>query len=174
MDTLKTERAEEQSKVYHEVSSGIMMPILFHLLIWINSAFELENPKLKNPLIDLSFEDFTKKRFESLTEKAEINLKKTDFTDLKAIHALRIQFKKLRYASSILEPFLHLASKDKTEELKSLQDRLGMVCDAQRDLIVLKELISKYNISALDHECGILEGYQIRSADEKILEIQKI
>ena len=168
MNALKAERAEEQSKVYQKVTDGIMSPVIFDLLIWINSAYEYENSQPKKLLTGLSFEDFTPKRFESLIKKADINLKKTDLKDLKSIHALRIQFKKLRYASSVLKPFIHLASKHEIAELTARQDHLGLICDAQRNLIISRELISKYSSSALQHECGILEGYQLSLADQQI------
>jgi CHAD domain-containing protein len=59
------------------------------------------------------------------------------------LHALRIEFKKLRYAMEFFHEVLGNEAKDVIDELKSLQDHLGNLNDANVACQILSEFIEE-------------------------------
>jgi len=173
-DVLKKERSEEIGKVYREVSKGSASSILFKLYNWIENGMDTIFKQSDDGEDKITFEAFTKARFKSLWKKTDENFKKMDMTDLKSIHSMRIQYKKLRYVLNSIKPFLQLSEAVEIKELKDLQYRLGIVCDSHRNSAVLNDLNDKYKSPELLYESGVLTGYQFRLADEQITKLLKI
>jgi CHAD domain-containing protein len=100
------------------------------------------------------FRGFEMDRLSAWNKKAEKMHNKIDFNSIHEVHSLRILYKKLKYATSSLE-----LSKDK--ELEKFQDQLGKICDTHLNNSLLKDINSKYQLSGLKYESGILMGYQL-------------
>jgi CHAD domain-containing protein len=63
--------------------------------------------------------------------------------DLDMLHALRIEFKRLRYAVTVFSEVLGSSINDFIDELKKIQDHLGMINDLRTAEDQLKEIASK-------------------------------
>lgn len=176
---LKSEREKEQSESCLAISTEII-PIVFG--IWNLIDRELSKQDLvteateqRKSLKAISFEGFSNLRIDSWMKKAGKRLKKENFSsDFQAIHALRIRLKKLRYVLEILNPQLHLESKATLTSLKTIQNTLGEYCNTIKNLSILKELNHRYENHDLSYESGLLSGYQIRLAEQKMAEIKEI
>jgi CHAD domain-containing protein len=88
-----------------------------------------------------------------------------DNASIETLHALRIEFKKLRYTVEYFRDVLGPKAKDIIEELKSLQDHLGDLNDAQVATQILKDFLKeekKKNFSpeqSLETEIQAIEAY---------------
>jgi len=103
-------------------------------------------------------------RINKLLKKTEKDFKSIDLKDIEKTHKLRINIKKLRYNLAILEPKI----KRKTQimnNLKMLQYKLGLICDAHRDELILSELRTRYDEKTFHYESGLLAGYLIAKSD---------
>lgn len=168
MEKLESAREKERSVVCGEVMGGAMSKVLFSMHFKLNQGLEPENP-----WENITFEEFTMQRLERWMKKANSSLKKTEFANLKSIHATRIRIKKLRYITEILKPYMNFRRNKKAENWSTLQDGLGLICDVKRNAEVLKKLTNQYKNTSIKYECGILEGYLMRAADQKICEIRR-
>jgi len=173
---LDSERQKEQAEICGE-ASRMTLPI-FDTWDWAESACTPEAPlagqaekviKQKT----LSFASFSEKRRRNLIQKAAIDLKTLDCSDFSSIHALRIQFKKLRYTFSLIDPLLDMKRTETIMSLEALQDVFGDYCDAQRNLSLLKELSAGHDVPEMRYESATLTGYQIRKAEEKLRKIER-
>jgi len=132
---LKGEREKEKKKVYGELASAEAASTLFGILKWIE-----KDPFRKSGEADSPLGSFTEARVESWLERFREGLQSLDTKDAKAVHALRIQGKKLRYIMTLLEPMLREKHAKLIPALKDMQDRLGLICDIQFDIPVLEKL----------------------------------
>ena len=112
-----------------------------------------------------TYADYVDDRFNTLLKKAKKELKGIDLKDIRRTHKLRISIKKLRYDAAILKPKVKREIKF-ADNLKELQDRLGQICDAERAVLILSDLRSKYRELSIDYESGILAGHLITGADK--------
>lgn len=163
---LKSEREKEKAKSYAAASSR-MLPVVFD--VW--NRIESELVKTLKPF---SFEEFSNKRIDNWIKKAGERLKEEGFTDLQAIHALRIQLKKLRYVLNMLNSPLHLECQATVALLKTMQDVLGEYRDIKRNLSILQGFISLRKNLDLHYESGLLSGYLLCRSEEKLTEIKEI
>ncbi len=69
---------------------------------------------------------------------------------LEQFHALRIEFKKLRYTLEYFREVLGEESKDVINEIKSLQDHLGDLNDADVAAIILREFLARWDALQAD------------------------
>ena len=83
------------------------------------------------------------------------------------LHALRIDFKQLRYALEFFVPVLGLEAKLVIEEVKTMQDHLGDLNDAK----VATQLLREFLTAGEDGRQGIVGYLQNREAEkERLLE----
>lgn len=168
LSALKKERSNQQSQLQAQFGNSASSSVFNNL--WVRLIeFPWENDSKKQIL----YAEFITARFKKWLSKARKELKKMEANDPKAIHSLRIRLKKLRYALTILEPALNKNNNRLVLNLKKLQDKLGIICDAQRDRIILKDLRLKYRKTSFHYESGVLEGYLISRAEQITKEIEK-
>jgi CHAD domain-containing protein/phosphohistidine phosphatase SixA len=132
---LKEEREKEKKKVCRGLESADAAKLLFEMLQWIE-----KDPLRKSKEADKPIAGFAEARVGEWMERFREGLQTVDSKDEMAIHALRIQGKKLRYIMSLLEPMLKEKQAKLIPGLKDMQDRLGLICDIQFDIPVLEKL----------------------------------
>jgi CHAD domain-containing protein len=146
----------ELLKLYRADQSFIGLEDIWVLII--EASWELDEKM--NGL----YGEYIDSRINKLLKKAESDFKSIDFIDKEKTHKLRIGIKKLRYDMAILEPKI----KRKTQimnNLKMLQYKLGLICDAHRDELILSELRTRYDEKTFHYESGLLSGYLIAKSD---------
>ena len=163
-NTFIQERESELEKIYPAVVNGEVSTVLINIQNRVNRIFVVKNQ---------SINVFTERRYEALRKAAKRKRKKTDLSQYKSIHATRIQTKKLRYISGVLEPYFSCVPKREDTKWKALQENLGQICDIHRNIEVINEICSKYNNISLHYECGILLGQQVSLIDQKINKFKK-
>lgn len=92
--------------------------------------------------------------------------KEIDKMDSEALHRLRIECKKLRYAAEFFAPLYGERMKDFTGHLKSLQDLLGTLHDSAVLPGLQKDLLKDTRNSKLKRLAGKLEGKRERESKE--------
>lgn len=92
--------------------------------------------------------------------------KELDKMDSEALHKLRIECKKLRYASEFLSPLYGNRMKDFTRQLKALQDLLGTLHDTAVMSDLQKNLLKDSNSPKLKRLAGKLEDRKCRECDD--------
>lgn len=135
MEVLKKEREEEKKKVYSDIGGGTSAPLYFELLAWIKG-----NPVKNSQIAKNSFSWYANRRLKKWLSGFEEELDSVDFTDAKELHMLRIKGKKLRYLLALLEPVLKEKYRGRLPEFKEIQDKLGRICDIQREIPLLNGL----------------------------------
>jgi len=172
---LTSERQQEQAIICGDTSE--MTLAIFEIWEWAENALAPEAADAGQAESDIktqSFACFTKKRIRNHLKKVVTGLETIDDKDFGAIHALRIQCKRLRYALGILDPLLDLKRTDTAASLRALQDILGGYCDTRRNLSILKELCAQYDSPEMHCESAVLSGYQIRMMEENLSKIKAI
>lgn len=88
--------------------------------------------------------------------------------DAVTLHALRIEFKRLRYIVSLFSSVLGSSSKDFINELKAVQDHLGNMNDSR----VAQDRLSDLLPDLSEAEAEVLTGYidMLRQEEEKLRE----
>ncbi len=89
---------------------------------------------------DLDLSGSALKRWDKWTRDIQEGIQALDVDDLESIHRLRLKIKKLRYAATAI-PILRLVDGPDLDELKTLQDNLGDVCDTHVHLNLLRQLV---------------------------------
>lgn len=172
---LTSERQKEQDLVYGDRSD--MMSVIFDALTWIEdvlpqqAAHTGETQKESNPQ---SFASFSRKRIKKQLRKINAGIDGIVDNDYAAIHRVRIQIKKLRYALSIINPLLKLKKEDTIAFLKGLQDIFGNYCDTHRNLAVLESLTAQDDSAEMRYEGALISGYQIRMMEESLEKIKAV
>ncbi|MHC1719798.1 MAG: CHAD domain-containing protein [Clostridiaceae bacterium] len=138
LELLKKQREEEKKKVCSELAEGTSARLQFELLTWIK-----DKPVKNSKTSWKPFARFADRRIKEWLSGFEKRLDSIDFSDAKELHLLRIQGKKLRYLIALLEPVLKEKYKTRLPEFKEMQDKLGRVCDNQREIPILAELKAK-------------------------------
>ncbi len=175
---LASERQKEQTKIYSSTSE--MMADLFNVWDWVENAFvpeiitATEAESRKKSEKEHSFENYSANRVRRWIKQANAGLQTMDTNDFGSIHAMRIRFKKLRYALNALNPLLELEKAATILSMKKLQDIFGDYCDTERNLIILKELNDQHTGEKMSLESGIMSGYQVRIGEENLDEIKRI
>ena len=85
-----------------------------------------------------SIEAQISRSFTALFEEFEAAAASVDYGEAAAVHALRIQAKKLRYVLSSIEPLMESKLAITGIELKKAQETLGQLCDARRNKQILQ------------------------------------
>ncbi|MDD4773114.1 MAG: CHAD domain-containing protein [Eubacteriales bacterium] len=122
----------------------------------------------------ISFKAFTEKRIASRLKKINAALDTIGDSDYAAIHELRKQIKKLRYAIEAVNPILGMKRENTIASLKNLQDLFGDYCDTQLNLAIIGELSEREDNDEMRRESALMSGYQIRLAEEKLEKIRTV
>lgn len=162
LSVLVSERQQEQKEILGNIAERALS-VIFDTWSRLHIAFKAQEEP---------FADFSRKRLGRWEEQAQESIQALDYHDFPAIHALRIQFKKLRYVQSMLNPLLQLESEEEIGRLKSLQDLLGSYCDTKRNISILQELNTRHATPEFGLESGLLSEYQALLSAEKLTEIQ--
>ena len=96
-----------------------------------------------------------------------------NYRDSEATHALRILGKKIRYAQAELYQTENKSKQKNESQMKEMQNKLGAVCDADRNREILLEIYTRSDDSALKYEIGLLLGYQASHSEQLISELKK-
>ncbi len=162
---LRTKRRNELSKVLLYIRSGETTSVLLNIwaylyhINWMNHA-------------DISMEDFARPRIKKWMHRFESGLSDLNYRDSEATHALRILGKKIRYAQAELYASQNKGTRKNESEMKEMQNKLGAVCDTDRNREILLELYSKSDDFALKYEIGLLLGYQASLSEQLVSELK--
>jgi CHAD domain-containing protein len=173
--TLTSERKKEQERVYGDSSD--MMLTIFDVLRWVEDALAPEAVcagETEGDSNPQSFASFSQKRISRQLKKINADAERIADNDYAAIHAIRIQIKKLRYALSIIDPLFGLKKEDTIVALKRLQDIFGDYCDTHRNLSILKNLSAQDDSAEMRYESALMCGYQIRMMEESLGKIKAV
>jgi len=135
LSVLQSEREAEKKKVFSGLASTAAASSFFETLQWIE-----KDPFRNSKEADKPLGSFAEARVDSWLERFRDGLESLDSSDAKAIHAIRIQGKKLRYIMNLLEPMINAKHAKLIPNLKDMQERLGLICDIQFDIPVLEKL----------------------------------
>ena len=165
---LDAERRKEMDVVYADASD--MAEAVFNVLRLAENEKEQAEVNVK----PISFKAFTEKRIANRLKKINAALDTIGDSDYSAIHELRKQIKKLRYAIEAVNPLLGLKREDTIASLKNLQDLFGDYCDTQQNLTIVGELSEREDNDEMRRESALMVGYQIRLAEEKLEKIRMV
>ena len=175
MATLTSERQKEQERVYADSSE--MLLTVFDVLKWVEDTLASEAVfagETQGDSNQQSFQSFSKKRISRQLKKINAGIEEITDKEYAAIHRMRIQIKKLRYAISIMDPLLKLKREDTIVSLKSLQDVFGDYCDTHRNLSILNDLSAQDDSAEMRRESALISGYQIRMMEESLGKIKAV
>ncbi|MEQ8201601.1 MAG: CHAD domain-containing protein [Syntrophomonadaceae bacterium] len=156
---LAAEREQEQAAVYQQLAAGASTPGL--LRVWaglLEGSWDEPGPA-SQPL-----QSYLRPRLRKWRRRLVKGIKRTDFGELQSVHALRIQAKKLRYVLQTLDPVVSKRYRRRLPAVKAMQEQLGLICDAQRNVAIIQALTSGRKNSALQYESGILTGFLLCQA----------
>lgn len=168
LGVLKEEREKEKKSVYEDLAADSAAPLFFELLQWIEKDPFSNSKKSELPLVD-----FVDEGTDRWIERFRKGLRNVDSKDVKGIHALRIQGKKLRYLMALMEPVLKEKKAELIPKFKEMQDMLGQICDIQIDIPVLDTLKSKYSSPEVVREIDQVEELKKKEAEGLIAELPR-
>jgi len=156
---LAEEREREQASVYGQLAAGAATAGLLQIWAWLLEGCCEQDGEANRPLLP-----FVKQRLRQWRKRLEKGMARTEFNDRQSLHALRIQAKKLRYAIQSLEPVLKKKDQQRLPLFKVMQEKLGIICDAQRNMSILQDLNSDRKNAVLNYESGLFTGYLLSQA----------
>jgi CHAD domain-containing protein len=89
---------------------------------------------------DKKLTEYIDKRMNQWLKSIRKDIKKLDIKDYPAMHELRIQIKRLRYALTLLTDLADESMSEKIKPSKLWAEQLGIICDYQRNKEILNEL----------------------------------
>lgn len=134
-EKLKEDREAEKGKIFTDMTNKINMEIYFEILAWMD-----KRPFKHSKSHKKSFISYSNKRMRKWILRFEEELKSIDFSNIEEVHKLRIKGKKIRYLSSMLREVLENEYESVFPKFKEMQDRLGEICDRQREIQILEKL----------------------------------
>ena len=165
-EVLRRKRHSELSKALRYVANGETTSVLLNTwaflyhINWINHA-------------EVLMQDFAKPRIKKWMHRFASGLSDLNYRDSEATHALRILGKKIRYAQAELYQTENKSKQKNESQMKEMQNKLGAVCDADRNREILLEIYTRSDDSALKYEIGLLLGYQASRSEQLISELKK-
>jgi triphosphatase len=170
-DFLARERTKNRKRLFTKLRKGKFTPVL--LTLWQRL---LESPWNYQYQSLVSTADFTEHRLVVWLKKFHKAWRSTPLADRDSLHKLRIKGKKLRYVMEGLAWHTKRDNRRIQARLKEVQELLGLLNDAYRSNILIKNLISHLDGAALHVEAGILMGWQAGRAahvQKKLQEYQR-
>ena len=153
---IDNEREKEKRLIHSALSKGVPTPILLNIWAWLyeENCFIKESEKMK-------LNQFLKRRLRRWLRNIRSDYETFADMDQRAIHALRIRCKKMRY---VLECFNGKLTSHNTNrriiELKEMQDKLGILCDSKRNIVLIDTITEHERIKGLNGETSFFKGYQ--------------
>ena len=154
INILKEEHEKEKIQILENFYSNFANEELDNMVSWINQWEENDDEFVK----------FILDRFTRWNDALDTALKNLDYDDYEKIHDLRIKFKKVRYVQNNIK-FLSSYQVMDLEELKDMQDDLGVICDTYVNISILDDLNSKYNSKNLKKETDIFKEYLLNTRE---------
>lgn len=155
--TLSYRRVAEAKKVLEIFASGYATPILLEL--WAT----LVNPACENPVSGQpTMAEYTESQFSKWLKIISKQGKKFEWDDREKVHKLRLQAKRTRYVAEVLHSTLAGDVEQLCDQLKGIQDNLGLLNDIHSTELLLRKLLKGTASKALHLEAGMLIGWQGR------------
>ncbi|BBB91244.1 MAG TPA: CYTH and CHAD domain-containing protein [Methylomusa anaerophila] len=162
-------RTQLVAEIYNSVSRGYSTPLLLGLWVWT-----AEWPDRYSEQNNASLLLFIVGRLNNWLKQFVEAGSKVDLSDETAVHQLRIQGKKIRYAMEVFAPILPGRSANFTKRLKSLQDNLGLLRDTQSTIGQLNKLVKASSSRKLHNDSGLLLGWQLSHSLHAKAEFEEI
>jgi len=153
---LAKHRLLEAEKVYEILNAGHATPLLLEL--W---AMLSESKGQQLPEHQCTLSEYSVSRLSSLLRTLTKQGKTIDWTATENVHTLRLQIKKIKYATEVLEPVFYKVSPF-ILRLDTLQNKLGLLSDADSTDHLLKKLLKAHSSKTLHLEVGMVIGWQAR------------
>lgn len=87
--------------------------------------------------------DAAQARFDDMTRGVDEGFETVDFADADAVHTLRKNAKRVRYAAENFDGILDAGAAEEARRMVGVQDRLGAVCDARVNVGIVCEFPTK-------------------------------
>ncbi len=156
MTWLMEERQGEQDSIQELITSGALTERIL-------DAEAATDQFLKTiQLDDAQQKKATIKKLEKMKKRLMRKWEEVDFSNHEQTHSLRINAKKLRYASTYLAPILGEKDKDTIKEMKKVQTALGTLCDLDINGHLLLEMADKTDDPDLQHHFRKLSEHQFQ------------
>jgi CHAD domain-containing protein len=125
-------RAKQQARVdaYTRFRATQTKEDLIWIALQVESLFENDKKLI----------GFIQKRMQRWLKSIRKDIKTLDIEDYPAMHPLRIRIKRLRYALTLLSKYVNPSLEDKIKPIKLWAEQLGIICDYQRNKVILNEL----------------------------------
>jgi triphosphatase len=153
-EVLLEKRNQAAVKIVAECRSGLATPLLLGL--W---AELLDRDWQQLISCDSTVEEYAVGTIADWLKMVRKQEKTATWTDADEVDRLRLWTKKLMYTVEVMQPVLGGTSRMMLQ-LEKLQRTLGVMSDAHRTTLLLKELLREKSSRALHLEAGILLGWQ--------------
>lgn len=156
---LRMERDSEAMRLIRLLENPQYIERLDQLEADLIHAIDVNGAPFKN-LVDMvkltleKWHDEIKERYDAISEN-----------DLKVIHALRIRAKKARYVMEIFEMREDAEDKNIYQDIKTWQDILGNITDANRNPQAVSEIAARYSNSLIKEEIDLFSELENCRAD---------
>ncbi|MBV1710343.1 MAG: CHAD domain-containing protein [Erysipelothrix sp.] len=117
---------------------------------------------------DKKLGDFIEQRMKQWLKRIRKGIKKLDITDYPAMHQLRIEIKRLRYALTLLNEHTDELMSERIKPSKLWAEQLGIVCDYQRN----KEMLNELFVRDIEPKIKLLKSMK-NEADEILIQLEK-
>lgn len=87
--------------------------------------------------------DAAQARFDDMARGVDEGFETVDFADADAVHTLRKNAKRVRYAAENFDGILDAGAAEEARRMVGVQDRLGAVCDARVNVGIVCEFPTK-------------------------------
>lgn len=167
---IKARRKSEQKAVLTKIETGRSTPVFMETRRLIEDFANAGADSGKSKLFGI-----IQKRVLKNLIKFRNDYKKTDFSDPKAVHALRIRCKKLNYSLSLIH--MDPDGKNKASlqpDFKKLQKSLGQLCDINNQIGFARKSVLDTQMKPYHFALGIFIGYQAAAADSLRKKLQNI
>lgn len=171
LELLSRARLKEQRRLIHSSNQKKMRLIFAHLYQWVDSV---EWAPLILGTEDLS--SFVKKRFKKEQKKVTEKTTQLDYTDIEAVHHVRLKAKDYRYVLKNFAPFSEQnkrSLKQKRKFAKKLQKSLSPATDFHENILALHSFMHQEIPEWLEKDLLTLIDYETKQLDSELMYLQK-
>ena len=122
---------------------------------------------------DKKFTKFSKERLDKWTNTVMKGLKSPPLKDFSKMHRLRILSKKSRYVQSALDPASVKSKPSAPVKFKRIQERLGRLRDAGRNIEILKAVLSQHQTPSIKRETELFIDFETQEIKKLEARIKK-
>lgn len=166
---LSRQRGRLQEELYRKINRGTSTWLFFRIRLWLESS-RLNLEEGSQPKIS----KLIRRRLADSLKKFRKELAKTDLSDEKAAHAVRIRCKKLNYSVQLLTDLKADGETRTGADLKILQRDLGNLCDLYRNIHLMRKLVSENETRPAPLEVGVYIGYLASQSNRVIKKIKRL